>query len=376
MQGVKKKSRGQFSMSLQRRPGGWPPRTAGIRHGVIGGLLGGLLLAGTMAAAQPQTATEPRTAVESSPSPRYYIVRPGDTLWDIAEAYLGDARAWRRVRDLNHLSDPYHLQPDTKLILEENSPLSIGVLHLEGEVWAEDVDGNRRPLLTGMQLDEGQSVVTGPFAFVSLRLEDGSQVVLPSSSRIRFIKECEQGIVRVRLERGAVESKVTPRAGEEHYQVETPVGIIGVRGTHFRVREQAGGVTTSVLRGAVAISHDGRPQGRVREGEGGRLDSRGRLTRVALLPAPTLLPDWRGAGGVLYARVEPLPGAIQYRLQMSRDSDFIELVREAVSDDGEFKVEDVPAGAYHVRLSAVDANGIEGREAHHVFFLRGVGAHR
>ncbi|KAF0807601.1 peptidoglycan-binding LysM [Alcanivorax xiamenensis] len=341
-----------------------------MTQGVIGGLLGGLLLAGTAMAAPPPANPQ------SPSSPGYHIVRPGDTLWDIAEDYLGDARAWRRVRDLNHLSDPYRLQPDTKLILEENSPLSIDVLHLEGEVWAEGVDGERQQLLTGMRLDTTQAVVTGPFAFVSLRLEDGSQVVLPSSSRVRFAKERDRGIVRVRLESGAVESKVTSRPGEEHYQVETPVGIIGVRGTHFRVREQTGAATTSVLRGAVAISHDGHAQQQVREGEGGRLDSDGRLMRVALLPAPTLLPDWRGAGGVLHARVESLPGAVLYRLQMSRDSDFIELVREAVSDDGEFKVEDVPAGAYHVRLSAVDANGIEGREAHHVFFLRGVGAHR
>lgn len=66
-------------------------------------------------------------SIEGSPAPPtgqaepVYTVQRGDTLWDIAERFLGDARRWREIETLNH----GRLQPDGAA-LEPGGPIRSG----------------------------------------------------------------------------------------------------------------------------------------------------------------------------------------------------------------------------------------------------------
>jgi nucleoid-associated protein YgaU len=53
------------------------------------------------------------------PRPRIYIVRPGDTLSEIAERELGDAGRWPEIFELNRevIDDPDRIFPDQALVL-------------------------------------------------------------------------------------------------------------------------------------------------------------------------------------------------------------------------------------------------------------------
>lgn len=50
-----------------------------------------------------------------------YLVKKGDTLWDLADKKLGDGSRWREIAKLNGVKDPRKLQIGTKLKLPEGA---------------------------------------------------------------------------------------------------------------------------------------------------------------------------------------------------------------------------------------------------------------
>lgn len=58
------------------------------------------------------------------PSPKKvtsYLVKKGDTLWDLADKRLGDGSRWKEIAKLNKVSDPRKLQIGTKLKIPEGA---------------------------------------------------------------------------------------------------------------------------------------------------------------------------------------------------------------------------------------------------------------
>ena len=66
----------------------------------------------------PDNAPDSATT-DSTPPPaeREYDVRPGDSLWHIANAFYGDGRRWRVIAERNHLADPDHLTVGQHLVI-------------------------------------------------------------------------------------------------------------------------------------------------------------------------------------------------------------------------------------------------------------------
>lgn len=194
-------------------------------------------------------------------------------------------------------------------------PLPASVLYLAGDAWKLDAKGNQTPLEEGMDIDELEGVKTSPTAFVSLLLGDGSRIVLPSSSEVTLHLDEDTGIPQIALRAGQVESYVLKRKSDhDRFQVLTPVGVLGVRGTHFRARTEDGQALTEVLDGRVAVNREltsddlplngRRPARKAAQAEpdedvlvdarrGLKVKPQGKLTPVDLLPAPQL----RGQGG-------------------------------------------------------------------------------
>jgi len=74
----------------------------------------------TPAAAAPATtapaATAPETKASEPPkTPTTHVVVAGDTLWDLAKTYYGNARQWRKLLAANHNIKPHHLTVGEKL---------------------------------------------------------------------------------------------------------------------------------------------------------------------------------------------------------------------------------------------------------------------
>ncbi len=259
-------------------------------------------------------------------------------------------------------------------------PLPAVVQHLTGEAWKLDAKGRSSVLEEGMQIDEQESVKTSPSAFVSLLLGDGSRIVLPSSSQVRLHLVQEQAIPQVILEQGQVEAYVLKRASDyDRFQIVTPVGVLGVRGTHFRVRNDDEQSVVEVLNGQVAVNRTEPPtagrtakkqlpvgpvEGEVKVGarQGVLLKKQGELKTVELLDAPRLIGQdgQKGNAPVWTLYLRPQPGAQRYRAQVATDKAFMNIKQENFSSEPHLSFTGLKASFYHVRVSAFDEQGLEG----------------
>nr|WP_241770443.1 FecR domain-containing protein [Pseudomonas lurida] len=247
-------------------------------------------------------------------------------------------------------------------------PLPAVVQHLTGQAWKLDTKGNASPLLEGMTIDEQEGVKTSASAFVSLLLGDGSRVVLPSSSQVRLHLEKKQSIPQVVLEQGQAEAYVIKRASDhDRFQIVTPVGVLGVRGTHFRVRNDAEQSVLEVLDGQVAVNREVKTQPveqetKVGARQGLLFKKQGELKPVELLAAPKLVGQdgQKGDAPVWSLYLRPLEGAQRYRAQVATDKAFMNIKQENFSSGPKMSFTGLKASFYHVRLSAYDENGLEG----------------
>lgn len=247
-------------------------------------------------------------------------------------------------------------------------PLPAVVQHVTGDAWKLDPRGKAMPLQEGMTIDEQEGVKTSASAFVSLSLGDGSRLVLPSSSQVRLRLVEKRSIPQVILEQGQVEAYVIKRASDyDRFQIITPVGVLGVRGTHFRVRDDGEQSMLEVLDGQVAVNRalktaPAEAEVKVDGRQGLLFKQQGDLHPVELLSAPRLIgqdgqkgdaPVWR-----LYLR--PLPGARRYRAQVATDKAFMNIQQENFSSEPKMSFTGLKASFYHVRVSAYDEHGLEG----------------
>lgn len=333
------------------------------RIGLAVALASMVLLAGAPALSQDPAAGSTTIA---------YVVKPGDTLFDLAERYLVRPGDYRTVARLNRVTDPRRLgvgrSLDIPLPLLRTGPAEARIANFRGAVMVE-AGGAPQPAQAGRVLREGDIVSTGANAFARVALSDGSHVSLPSRSRVRVARLRTillTGAVdhAFRLEAGRVEAEVSPVRAPGGFSISTPIAVSAVRGTEFRKAydPQAGRGSTEVIEGAVAVRAGaetlvaGAAQGVAVGGDEGP-----RLTD--LLPAPDLRrPDAVQTAAQVVFEVEPAPGAARYRARLATDAGMVDAFAEAESAPGDAKLvfEDLADGAYFVRLSAVSPDGVEG----------------
>ncbi|RDU96831.1 FecR domain-containing protein [Trinickia dinghuensis] len=319
-----------------------------------------------------------------------YVTVAGDTLYEVAQRYLTDTGGWRALALLNHVSAPRRLPAGMTLRLplallrRDSTPVSI--VALSGLVTARMRGSSAGagaspsvPLLAGRILGENDSISTGSDGFATLELDDGSYVSLAPNSRIMLSilrKMALTGIEDhvIELQRGEVSNEVThAKRPEDRFEVRTPSIVAGVRGTRFRVNELPSMTAVEVLDGTVAVgtsakagqdkaAADSAASQFVSAGRGSATPNGGAVgVPQPLLAAPRLVdPGKVQDGKVVTFNIEPAPSAGGYRVQIARDADLLDLIRDARVQAPSATFSDVPDGTYFVRVSAIDAGGLEG----------------
>lgn len=95
----------------------------------------------------------------SVPTPEYYVVRQNDTLWHVADIYLGDARLWPEIWALNpQIKDPDLIFPGMRLKLPQ-APTQQDGKDLEETAPQTQLQGADQPLLG--EVDEQQLALAG-----------------------------------------------------------------------------------------------------------------------------------------------------------------------------------------------------------------------
>ena len=338
-----------------------------------------LALAATPGLAAPPTKKPAPAKPASGEPPVNYTVQRGDTLIALGRNYLRKPSDYRRVQTANQISRPTAMPVGKTLTIDPNllktTPIDARLSAFSGKVEVE-TNGRRTPAQTGMVIQEGQRIITGPGAFATFEMEDASRVTLPSNTAVRVerlrtvtLTNAPQRVFRLDEGRSTIQATPNPNPNGR-FEVRTPVSISAVRGTEFRVGAGGEKAQTEVIKGGVGVGlGEAAPSGTpVPAGFGVTATPAGVSLPVALLPAPKL-----GDGGqnqsdkTVHFAVQPVSGAVAYRLQLSRDAGFVDLFAETTQDAPTADFGALDNGTYFIRLTALDAGGLEGLPADYSF---------
>ena len=183
-----------------------------------------------------------------------------------------------------------------------------------------EVPGRIRTLATGAGLDQNELVRTDASGRADLAFVDGTKLTVGPASSVRldsfvyqkgsaakFVLEATRGLFRF----------TTGNLPKRAYQIRTPVGDLGVRGTDFTFRVEAGRVVVSVSQGAVIACRGSGGRQRCQEARPGQslVATGGGIVRRATsslprgLSLPRLAPLGRD-GRLLRAGSTPAGGGI------------------------------------------------------------------
>lgn len=303
-----------------------------------------------------------------------YVVKKGDTLFDLASQFLSSVNAARVVIRLNHVTDPRRIPVGLRLNipvrLVRQEQVRAQIRSFSGAVMVGD--GERMLAATpGATVGEGSIIQTGANAFVSLALPDGTIITMPSQTgvRIGMLRRTPlTGSIDRRFEviKGRVRAVVVPMTDPRStFKVGTPVAVSAVRGTEFQVYYDPtlNRAVTEVITGKVAVKGLQRSDILVAAGYAAIAQPGAPVSvpRPLLPPPEPAIPPGRQRGATLSFTVKPLPGAVAYRLQIARDAGFLDQISETDSTGPDITLQSLPDGTYFARLSALDAAGVEGR---------------
>jgi hypothetical protein len=320
----------------------------------------------------------PAAAQAPADSTHVYIARSGDTLIGIGRRLLIEPVAWPELARINRIANPDRIAVGTALAIPlrllRSSALAVTVEQVRG-----DVHTGNAALTTGSTLAEGDEIRTGTDGSAVLRLADGSLLRLAAGSALRIeaarrLPDLDRTRSGVSLQSGRVEVQ-TPRSvdGKPSFEVRTPQGVLGVRGTEFRVAADSGsGITRGEVLEGVVEAAAGAASKRLEAGFGTSIDAQAHVAEpIPLLAAPDLRnqPVLQERLVVRFA-VPALGGAVAWRGQVARDRGMHDVVADNQTQGAELRFASLDDGPYFLRVRGIDALGLEGRDADHAFVLK------
>ena len=329
-----------------------------------------------------------KTSAAARPVEVNYIVAPGDTLIGIARQLLRPDLDWRYLRAVNGLTDERQLVPGQRLRIPSNwlkdNPVQMTISSFSGKV-----DINGEPANSSSTLTESDTIETGQDGTVLVTLPDGTEMQIAPSSQVRIDRlrkyfGNDAVDARLRLEKGGVDTRVTPKedfgadrpgtvvpdirtspsgsANPSHrFLIQTPKATATVRGTEFRVIESPELSSSAVLSGDVLWSA-GANRVDVAKGFGSTADRSGQVTKPEkLLPAPVINPDPAPLTNII-GRVEftPVAGATSYRVRIAADAGFTQNVTEQIVAQPSVIIRSERDGVHHLAVRGISQTGVEG----------------
>ncbi|MGB5987853.1 MAG: FecR domain-containing protein [Desulfobacterales bacterium] len=301
-------------------------------------------------------------------------VKRGDSLYGICNIYLEKFSQWPEIAKFNNLGDAHRLIPGQRLKIPvhllQGTPLIGKVSFAKGEVHIRaGADLAWVPLKLGDLVRQRDWLRTGAASALEIQFDDGDTLFLPSQSTAEMTllrsKSFTHRLYEIFLETGRIITKIRKITGKEsRFEIQTPSTVAAVRGTDFRIASDA--LKTSrceVLEGRLVVT--AQDKGVALDQYEGTLIA---LNQAPLKPRPLLLAPRPQDLKPLYRQlplriaVGQVDKAAAYRLQVARDPTIKDLVKDLTVGPGEsFQIMDIEDGQYYIGLTALDAEGVEGR---------------
>lgn len=313
-----------------------------------------------------------------------HVVTREETLIALSRRLLADPRQWPQLQQHNRIADARRVPVGTVLKIPvrllATEPVPARVLSASGEVSGPQGVA----VAAGQALPQGARLQAGDGGQATLQLVDGTVLRLRAGSTVqvetsRRLPGSGGALSGVKVEDGQVEvqAQKRPGAGAPGFQISTPQGLLGVRGTEFRVSVDARAENTrnEVLEGQVMTEgRDGRAGRSVAAGFGVVVDRSGTVTPPVRLLAPPDVSAWPALQERVLVRfpIRPQPAVVAYRAQVAAAADpaFERVLQDVRSTGAELRLVDLPDGDYRIRVRAEDAQGLQGRDALHLFTLK------
>ncbi|MEH6715480.1 FecR family protein [Parasphingorhabdus flavimaris] len=312
-----------------------------------------------------------------------YIFKRGDTLFDLATKYLRKRSDYLAVQRINRIANPRQIPMGKSLLIPvyllKYRPSEASLSAFRGDVSIAAGGQNLTPV-QGLDLEEGSRITTAARSFLTLQLEDGSRVSIPSNSnvritRLRHILLTDSVDYEIAVDKGRLRSKVAPlQKKADRYRVRTPVAVSAVRGTDYRTRvdEISGTAFSETVEGEVVVAAgESLNSGNlvaIPAGTGAAATATGALAKAELLPPQELLdPAKVQSDAALQFAVEPRASAIGHRIMIASDAGFVDIVAEGQEMGAVIELPAIPNGRYFAKVTALAADGFEGMPATYSF---------
>lgn len=146
--------------------------------------------------------------------------------------------------------------------LAQEIPGAGKVVFVSGPAQLVGPNGQQRSVAVGAEIRQGEQVVTGPDAYVHLRMVDNGFVAVRPQSRLVIelyeYQATNPSASRIKLQLDSGNTRtVSGKGGEaakQNYRFNTPMAAIGLRGTDYTVVSSPDATRVSVSRGAVAVT--------------------------------------------------------------------------------------------------------------------------
>ena len=311
-----------------------------------------------------------------------YTVKRGDTLIELAAKYLRKRSDYRIVQRINRIPDPRQMSIGKRLSIPRHllkyRASEARLSAFRGNVSIAARGRSLKPV-KGLDIAEGSQLVTSAASFLTLRLEDGSRISMPSNSkvritRLRHILLTDSVDYEFAVDSGRVRSKITPFDKKaDRYRVRTPVAVSAVRGTDYRTRvdEATGTAFSETVEGEVAValgSGLGGESVSVPAGTGAAATVTGTLAKADLLTPPELVdPAKVQSDPELKFSITPRAEAVGLHVQISSDAGFIDVLADQQVRGTSVTLPAIPDGRYFAKASAIAKDGFEGMPAAYAF---------
>ncbi len=297
-----------------------------------------------------------------------YQIKPGDTLSMIAKKMLDRPTRWHEVLRYNHLDNPKQIKPGLTLKIQALW-LKKHAVPATVEALAGKVTVNGRSVKVGENLAQGSVLETALGANLRIRLPDGSIVKLLPQTQLQLqVMERNQAQIFktvLALLRGQVEAfKKKYPVGQSDLSVGAKVATLGVRGTHFRMRQTADRNFAEIEQGLVSFESPASATALALGGGFGSVaDGVHVPAAIALLPPPTLPQITTPlATPFIVWEIPKIAGAQAIVGELAQDDAFSKNLQSVSLQGNTVQLTDLANGHYWLKLRAVDAQGLQGME--------------
>jgi hypothetical protein len=321
------------------------------------------------------------TTGHAKPKFRTYRVERGDSCWSVALKFFGKGEKYTVIHRYNRLGPLPHLLKEGQALRlplsAQNPDARIGWLRRDVRARAPYAVDWRRAK-RDMGLWKLYKVSTGESSAAGISFEDASKLRMRESALLVIYGAAARSAsarrrikTQLKVEEGTVVGGLAKLDAARSLRVQTPSALVDLRSRRSQIEvDKRKTSIVSVHDGKADVSAQGSKVS-VPVGYGTRVLRGRKPAKPRPLPAR---PSWAARGDGLVAipagakarfeaRWKPVKGAKRYRVELARDRAFHFPIAVAVVGAGitRFRGQDLAAGDYYARVSAIDRWRLEGR---------------